>query len=42
MDEYVEIHSDLLNLTFRCPVDDPRAKRLLTIVSAYELAMDIR
>jgi hypothetical protein len=33
---FVEVHSGYLNLTFRCPVNDPRAPRLETIVLAYE------
>jgi hypothetical protein len=34
--KHVEIYSDVLNLTFRCPVNDPRAPRLAMIVSNHE------
>jgi hypothetical protein len=34
--KHVEIYSDVLNLTFRCPVNDPRASRLEMIVSCHE------
>jgi hypothetical protein len=32
----VTIYSDILNLTFRCPVDDARSPRLETFVTALE------
>jgi hypothetical protein len=32
----VTIYSDILNLTFRCPVDDVRSPRLETFVTALE------
>ena len=35
---FVEVYLDYLNLTFRGPVNDPRAPRLETIVLAYEEA----
>lgn len=39
---FVTVYSDLLNLDFRCPLDDPRACRLENIVSNYELLADQR
>ena len=33
---YVEIYSEPLALMFRCPVNDPRAKRLELMISNIE------
>lgn len=34
--KHVEVYSDVLNLTFRCPVSDPRSRRLEMMVSNLE------